>query len=351
MPSRPGSTSASAASRCTTGRSSAPRRGNGSRSRFPGSSAATSTAATRSWPPANTGPSYRLDVVLEELEEIPAGAHVQVHHGTAAAPARVVRAGERYAQLRLAVPVVAARGDRVVIRSGGTIGGGVVLDPQPPRRLDPERLARIERGDVAATVFAPVREDSLRHLLDGREPEGVERAGGWLYSAAWLEELRDDLRRRIAEADALDPGVPPPSEPWADAIVPLLGLERRGAKLYLPGASAGLGDRAAEAAELEARLGADPVKVDDRRLAAYLEQQGLLVQVGDGYAISAAAYAEAKRLLLEECAAAGSITLARFRDLTGSGRRNAQLLLERFDADGLTRRVGDASVLRRAATA
>ena len=296
-------------------------------------------------------PSYRLDVVLEELEEIPGGARVHVHHGTSASPARVVRAGERYAQLRLAVPFVAARGDRVVIRNGGTLGGGLVLDPQPPRSLDPERLERIERGDVAATVFAPVREESLRRLLDGREPDGVERAGGWLFSAAWLEQLNGDLRDRIAAADPLDPGVPPPAEPWAEAIMPLLGLERRGAKLYLPGAAASLGDRAADAAELEARLGAEPIKVDDRRLAAFLEQQGKLVRVGDGYAISAAAYEEAKRLLLEECAAAGSITLARFRDLTGSGRRNAQLLLERFDADGLTRRVGDARVLRRAAKA
>ncbi len=299
--------------------------------------------------PGEFRPSYRLDVVLEELEEIPGGAHVHVHHGTASSPARVARFGERYAQLRLAVPLVAARGDRVVIRNGGTLGGGLVLDPLPPRRVDPERLARIERGDVAATVSAPVREESIRHLLDGREPEGVERAGGWLYSAAWLEELKDDFRGRIAEADPLDPGVPPPAEPWADAIVLLLGLERRGAKLYLPGAAASLGERAADAAELEARLGAEPVKVDDRRLATYLEQPGKLVRVGDGYAISAAAYEEAKRLLLEECAAAGSITLARFRDLTGSGRRNAQLLLERFDADGITRRVGDARVLRRAA--
>jgi len=299
--------------------------------------------------PGSFRPSYRLDVVLEELNEIAGGARVHVHHGTSASPARVVRAGERYAQLRLAAPFVAARGDRVVIRNGGTIGGGLVLDPQPPRRLDPERLERIERGDVAATVFAPVREESLRRLLDGRELEGVERAGGWLFSAAWLEQLGEELRERIARADPLDPGVPPPAEPWADAIVPLLPLERRGAKLYLPGAAASLGDRAADAAELEASLGPEPVRVDDRRLAAYLEQQGKLVLVGDGYAISAAAYEEAKRLLLEECAAAGSITLARFRDLTGSGRRNAQLLLERFDADGLTRRVGDARVLRRAA--
>jgi hypothetical protein len=31
------------------------------------------------------------------------------------------------------------------------------------------------------------------------------------------------------------------------------------------------------------------------------------------------------------------------------GRRAPQLLLERFDADGLTRRIGDERVLRRAA--
>ena len=54
-------------------------------------------------------------------------------------------------------------------------------------------------------------------------------------------------------------------------------------------------------------------------------------------------------MLVDECTAAGRITLARFRDLLGIGRRTAQLLLERFDADGLTRRVGDERVLRRAA--
>ncbi len=42
--------------------------------------------------------------------------------------------------------------------------------------------------------------------------------------------------------------------------------------------------------------------------------------------------------------------LAGFRDAIGSSRRTAQLLLERFDADGLTRRVGEQRVLRRRAT-
>jgi selenocysteine-specific elongation factor len=52
-------------------------------------------------------------------------------------------------------------------------------------------------------------------------------------------------------------------------------------------------------------------------------------------------------VLLAECRSSGRITLGRFRDLAGTGRRDAQLLLERFDRDGLTRRVGDARVLRR----
>jgi selenocysteine-specific elongation factor len=54
-------------------------------------------------------------------------------------------------------------------------------------------------------------------------------------------------------------------------------------------------------------------------------------------------------LLVDECEREGSITLARFRDLIGGGRKQAQLLLERCDADGVTRRVGEARVLRRKA--
>jgi len=115
---------------------------------------------------------------------------------------------------------------------------------------------------------------------------------------------------------------------------------------------ASLGERSAAAEELEAELttaGFAPVPLDDRGLASFLEREGRLVRVGDGLALGASAYEEAKRLMVEECESAGSITLARFRDLLGTGRKPAQLLLERFDADGLTRRVGDERVLRRRA--
>ncbi len=285
--------------------------------------------------------TYRLDVTLEELEEVPAA--VTVHLGTADVPARVARS-DRYVQLRLERPVVAAAGDRVVLRTRSTIGGGVVLDPRPPRRLDPERLGRIERGEAGATVYAPVRAEALTHL---GELQGVERAGDWVFSTAWLDDLRERVRAELAAADPLDPGVDAPSAPWAAAIVPLLGLERRGSRLYLPGATARIEGADELLAELEAS-GFTPLKVADAGLARALEQEGRLVRLG-GEAVSAAAYERARELLVEDCAAHGEITLARFRDLIGTGRRPAQLLLERFDADGVTRRIGDRRVLRRAA--
>src|SRR5207248_1798431 len=169
-------------------------------------------------------------------------------------------------------------------------------------------------------------------------------------SRAWLEKLRGDLERRIDAADELDPGVPQPNEPWAPAVIPLLGLERRGSKLYRPGAAARLGAREAEAARLEAELGLEPIRIEDKVLARYLEDEGRLVRVGNGLAVSARAYGEARKALVAECEAAGRITLARFRDLIGVGRKTAQLLLERMDADGVTRRIGDERVLRRRIT-
>jgi selenocysteine-specific elongation factor len=287
--------------------------------------------------------SYRLDVRLEPITDIPAA--VSVHHGTSQVAARVVRADDSRAQLRLAAPVVAARGDRFVLRTETTVGGGVVLDPAPPRRVDAERLAVAEAGDASALVHEPVRARALE--VRGFSVGSLAQADGWVFAHEWLEDLRAELRRRIAETDPIDPGIAPPSAAWAESVVPLLGLERRGAKLYESGASAVIDEHAA--AELESALelaGYEPVEVE-RALAGVLEARGRLVLVGDGSAIGRVAYASARDALVAECEAAGSITLARFRDLLGSSRRPAQLLLERFDADGLTRRVGDARVLRR----
>ena len=308
--------------------------------------------------------TYRVDVRLDGDDIAP---DVTVHLGTAAVPSRVVRSGN-YAQIRLSRAVVAARGDAVVLRTRTTIGGGRVLDPAPPRGLDPERLALLEGGDPQAIVRAFVREpttvDALRArgLLTAAELEagldGLAQADNFYFPPDWLEEQRADVRRRLAEraaADPLHPGLPLaelfPGRAWAAAIIPLLDVERRGGMVYLPGTGGdpGLGDRADEAARLEAELadaGPAGVPVDDQSLARYLEGEGRLVRLGGQHAVSPAAYELARETVVAECRRQGSIRLGRFRDLLGISRRPAQLLLDRLDSDGVTRRVGDERVLR-----
>jgi selenocysteine-specific elongation factor len=314
--------------------------------------------------------SYRLDVELAELEPIGNHARVHVHHGTIETPARIVRVGDQFAQLRLASPVVAARNDRVVLRNGTTLGGGRILDPAPPRAPDAARLELLSTDDpesiVKALVHEPVRSEELsaRALLAPADLEqglaAVAHSGGWYFSPEWLERARREARTRLtlrAEAAPLDPGLSAgellSGAPWAEEVLPLLDLERRDGKVYIPGTGAGLGERASEVDALEARLteaGFTPVPVEDAELGRYLEGKGRLVRIGDRLAIGNEPYEQAKRALLDECRQTGSITLARFRDLLGISRKPAQLLLERFDADGLTRRMGDARVLRRGAT-
>src|SRR6266849_4294158 len=121
-----------------------------------------------------------LDVALELLptakKPLAVRTRIRVHLGTAevlgrVAQVRAIAPGETsVARLLLERPLVARGGDRFVIRSFSpvtTIGGGVVLDPYPPKRprvserglatgqLPPERLARfVEEAGLA--VCAPV---------------------------------------------------------------------------------------------------------------------------------------------------------------------------------------------------
>jgi selenocysteine-specific elongation factor len=308
---------------------------------------------------------YRLDVVLEG-DGVPAA--VTAHMGSASTSARVVRNGN-YAQLRLSEAVVAARGDRVVLRAGTTVGGAIVLDPAPPRRLDPGRLELLEGGDPVSIAreltHEPQTADSLRArgVLAPAELEeglrGLVHSDNWYFRADWLEELKASVRARLEgrlESGTLDPGVAIsellPSRDWTAAVLPVLEIELRNGKAYLAGTAPAIGGRVEEAARLAAELehaGPSGVEVADAELVRYLDSQGSLVRLGDGRAISVEAYEAAREVLVAECAQAGSIRLARFRDLMGISRKPAQLLLERFDSDGVTRRQGEERVLRRRA--
>jgi len=123
--------------------------------------------------------SERLDVQVRLLphvkEALRHGAPVLLHHGASQVEARLwlfegdsLAPGEAaFAQLRLEQPVVAAPGDRFILRGfwrderhGATLGGGRVLLAQPPRR---------RRRDRAATLAA------LRRIEGGGGPELLEQ--------------------------------------------------------------------------------------------------------------------------------------------------------------------------------
>jgi selenocysteine-specific elongation factor len=132
---------------------------------------------------AALAPSYRIDVALQWAtpdQRPDAGARVAVHHGTRETAARLAELGGRYFQLRLEQPLVPARGDRVVIRSlapPDTLGGGVVLDPDPPRHGPSRdllaRLARLERGEPETAEPAPAETPASAPVLEPLSPAAL----------------------------------------------------------------------------------------------------------------------------------------------------------------------------------
>ena len=288
--------------------------------------------------PGAFAPSYRLDVALEELEPIADGARLHVHHGTAAVPARVVRAGER---LRAAPARGAgrrrARRPRRPPRRDDRRRRHASSTPRPPRHADPDALRAGARAARTTRARAGARR---RRVAFSDDVARGARAPSW--------------SARIDAADPLDPGVTAPTEPWARDVLARLPFERRGSKLYRPGAAASLGERAAEAAALEAELdggGAWRGRRSTTR-SSRASSSGRAGSSGSATATPSRRRPTSARgrSSSRSATAAGRIALARFRDLAGCGRRDAQLLLERLDADGVTRRVGDARVLRRSAS-
>jgi len=77
-----------------------------------------------------------------------------------------------------------------------------------------------------------------------------------------------------------------------------------------------------------------------------LAQRGDIVRVSDDVAFSSRGYAAAVELVRELIAANGSVTGAQLRDRMGASRRPVLALLEHLDSERVTRRVGDARVLR-----
>lgn len=338
-------------------------------------------------------------------------ARVRLHLGTSEVIGRLLIVGgdeilpgsAGFARIALERPVAAMQGDRGVLRFYSpleTLGGVVVLDPDPPdrRRTLPglrERLTELEGSDgerVAALVRArgwASRPDLLRLLpwAESRLDEALAAAvaRGSLLSleeggATWVDP---DLRRRWTEA-----AVPvleefhreQPEErgmtkaAWGVRVAGrelpgevlealLKALNARGVVRYregfvsLPGHAAGLrrGDEEAagriEEVLLRAGLNAPlPATIagetgvseaEVRRLLRALKQVGRAVILDEKVVLAAAAYERAKEKLREAFGGEEGFTVGEAGRALGGTRKVMVPLLEQLDREGFTLREGD----------
>ena len=353
-------------------------------------------------------PTSMLDVGLELLatakKPLAVRTRIRVHLGTAevlgrVAQVRAIAPGETsVARLLLERPLVARGGDRFVIRSFSpvtTIGGGLVLDPFPPKRPrvserglaagqpSAERLARF----VDEAGLLGVRASGLGvrlGVLPAEVPAVIEAAGKGVLSA---DEMLVSRRAVAAEVDRLagavarhheehplDPGLSlqalRASVTAPPAVLDLLvehGVKKQaweltegGAAVRKPGWHAALKARAGDAGGRLAQRLAEarwqlPTVAELQRefsdpsvpaLLAHLAREGAVERVDqERYALKQA-LEEFRRAVEETLRELGAATPAQFRDRLGLTRKYLIPLLEWADRRGITSRQGDTRVLR-----
>ena len=341
---------------------------------------------------------------------------VRLHIGTSATMASVKLLGARslpagtggFAHLELAEPLVAAAGDRFILRSptpGMTVGGGTVLSARPQRF---RRIAGHE-ARLAAARDAVRGEDVLAsELLAGPEallagPEAarltqragqgarqalaeavsrgvlvelsVSEGGGEFAVPSRIDEIRDRLLKVLARHHRADPygeGMPAPKACAAlgisargfDRLAPLLvqagTLALRHGKLALASFRPDIPSRLlllrAKLLALIERSGAKaPARGNLMREFGILETDMKILEkilcgdgsvlVLDGHFMHRSAYEACRQKLLELFKQGPTVEWKPFKDAIGTNRDMAVAVLDAFDAEGLTRRTPAGRVL------
>jgi selenocysteine-specific elongation factor len=344
-------------------------------------------------------PANRIDASLRVLSSAPQpvrhGAQMVMHTGTVEVGCRVIvlegdeiaPGGRGWVQMYLARAIAAAPGDHFVLRVPSpamTVAGGAFVDVAPrkhPRHDSAvrESLARRASGDVlqeelrkyprgvavSALLKATVAPKADIDRLEAR------RLGDWIFSEdAWrsivtraameLETYhgafpfrpgmaREELRSKL--------GVPAAS--FAAVVRGLVEdgqVTERNGSLAAPAHSVAIemdGPAMKLVRLLEAQSFAPPSLAEamqqtgaDEEMVRALAQRGDIVRVSDDVAFSKDAYYAAVAIVKEIVASSGSVTVAQLRDRMSASRRPVLALLEHLDSERVTRRVGDARILR-----
>lgn len=314
---------------------------------------------------------------------------------------------EGYAQLRFTESVFLRNGDRFVVRFFSpveTVGGGAVLNSCPRRHkrfraevleglkvldggTEQEKLLRCFRElgpdpadpeDLYGQTDLPRQEfeEMLTRLI--AEEKLISLGERAVLHRDHLDALGERLTALLADfhnREPMQPGMK--REELRSRLTPrwetgpanraLDILSRRGLaeeenqRFRLPGFRAAFTpaqERLMEAIEADfLRSGltfsctADGVKekyAGKKELKGALDalfQSGRLTALSPQTALHESLYREVWKQLEDFCRENGGITLGQFRDLTGTSRKYALLILESFDRKGLTRKTGEMRIL------
>jgi selenocysteine-specific elongation factor len=356
------------------------------------------------------GLDARIALLPDGLKAMRQETPVHLHLGAAHVMARVslldrerLEPGQAaLARLTLQQPIGALAGDRIVLRDTGatsTIGGGIVLDPFPPRRgrRTSRRLMQLEALEMSGATealrrllaVAPGWTDQAlfmraravpvagRPSLIGSIP--AVAAGGLILSPHAFDALRTALLAALAAFHRVSPEQPglqagrlrsalaerPPVTAFGgilDALVRDGVIAVDGPWFRLPDHRISLSpqdDRIWRAAgPLLAAERFRPPRVRDIALTLKepeaavrvtlkrLMRMGRLVEVAPDLFFLHETVAEMAALAAEVADAEGSLTAASFRDRLDNGRKVAILILEFFDRSGVTVRQGDVRRVR-----
>jgi selenocysteine-specific elongation factor len=306
------------------------------------------------------------------------------------------------AQFHLDQPLVAHRQDRFIVRSYSpmtTIGGGQIIDPAPVkhkrfRKEVMQALKELESGEGSFIVqklaelgcvklkeleqASGMGRDRITALLENlTASEQIKRIGDqWVTvetARAWQRVLVEAVENYHRD-NALQPGIPHatlkatlPTKVAPKAFEQLLG------DLITDGQLAQRGEWVAQAdfspqpteeqklllqkleevylnAGFEAKGRVDMLglaRVPDAQvesLLAFLFSKGTLIRLNDDSLIHKQVYQEAVAHLKTHFANKETLTLAEFRDLIGSARKQTQAILELFDRFKYTMRKGDERI-------
>jgi len=306
------------------------------------------------------------------------------------------------AQIQLDKPLVAHRQDRFIIRSYSpmtTIGGGQVLDPKPKRhkrfrpeimeslkqlesgenafilqRLSQVKCARIKELEAATGIGKERIETGLQQLQEAGQvrmmgPQWVvcDAIGSW-------QHLILEATARYHKQSPLAPGIPTATlrqllpktlqqkgfDLLLNEIVEQDLLKKEGDWVRIPDFAPQPNEQ--EKADMQKMIDAyraagtqvknrnemiDRLRLDENRKEiyfAYLAMTGELVTLSTEISFDRQTYEQAVNALKKHFVSHETLTLAQFRDLIGSSRKQTQAVLEYFDGQKFTRRVGDERV-------